>query len=104
MSEDRTIRSMIEILQNIHLAEDSDSAYIIACTLNLYHENLRRCHGRVLLIPDDVVNVFKILDMLLVPPVPQAQTFGANGRDRKLNEEEEEKLLNSVEEQVVRRA
>ena len=89
---------MLDILANISLAEDADSAYIIACTFNLYHENLRRCHNRVLLIPDDVVNLFKILDMLLVPPVPQAQSFGVNGRDRKLTEEEETSLLNQIEE------
>lgn len=104
MTEHAPIRNMIEILQNIHLAEDNDSAYIIACTLNLYHENLRRCHGRILLIPDDVVNIFKILDMLLVPPIPQATSFGQNGRDRKLTEEEEHNLVNVVEEQVARRA
>ena len=96
-------RSLTDILSAVNASEDKDSAFIISATLNLYMENLRRCHSRVLQLPADVVNIFKILDMLLIPPTPQNADFEMSGRSRHLSVEEE-KELSSLTPVIPRRA
>lgn len=54
-----------ETLASLAHAEDADSAYIIAATINLYSESLRRVGGRVLYGPDDAKALIGIINTFL---------------------------------------
>lgn len=76
---------MAEITEN--------EAYIYAATHNLYGEVMRRIHGRVLMRPSDIKAVYQILDILYTNAnLPIEVT----GRDHKLTEDEEKKLLEAM--------
>lgn len=56
------------ITDHLHViaeSDDLDSAHIIAQTLNLYHEALRRRASRTTLNANDIQTVFRICMMLL---------------------------------------
>ena len=93
-----TIRDMLRTLNS---AEDKDADFVIACAFNIYLESLKRLHNRVLLGPSDIKAMLAMADILLterthVDYVP-AQ------RSARLAPEEEQKLLNVVEDGVLRR-
>lgn len=90
-----------EILLELNSAENDNIAFIFAAALNLYTENLRRVHGRVIWTPFDVKSFLSILDVMFREKGPEAQVEAK--RQRKLTVEEEAALLSSMktEEAVV---
>ncbi len=60
---------LTDILAAINQAENGDTAFLIAASINLYSEALRRKTGRVLYTPADAENLFTICNMLLHPPM-----------------------------------
>ena len=89
-------RSLTDILRNLPVTDDVDVAFISAAAINLYIENMRRVHGRALLVPQDAVNIFHMIEMMLTPVNPTA-TPKKDVRDRKLTEAEEKQLLGAIE-------
>ncbi len=67
------------------LESEADSSYIIACSINLYSECLRRKAGRVLFGPKDVENLFSMCRMLL--DVQDPGTFAPPSRVEPTEEE-----------------
>ncbi len=68
------------------LESEADSSYIIACSINLYSECLRRKAGRVLFGPKDVENLFSMCRMLL--DVQDPGTFAPPSRVEPTDEEQ----------------
>ena len=93
--------SIVELIRNVTNAAEADVSFAVAATLNLYQEILRRVHGRVLLKPEDVQNVLKIVDMMLSADITQEYTH--TGRKREPDEKELEQVLEGKTEEVKRR-
>lgn len=69
MSEAPPTQSLSTILRAVSADEDTDIAFIIAGAINLYYDSLQRRGNRRHLIPDDVIALSQILQLL----------FAANG-------------------------
>ena len=69
MSEAPPTQSLSTILRAGSADEDTDIAFIIAGAINLYYDSLQRRGNRRHLIPDDVIALSQILQLL----------FAANG-------------------------
>ena len=54
-----------DTLARLSVAENDEVAFLVAATINLYTENLRRRAGRTIFSPQDVKNLHQILDLLL---------------------------------------
>lgn len=88
-------KSMTELLRDLDGNEDKDIEFVLAATINLYAEALRRVHGRVLLAPNDVRRILDMAHAMLMQAGDVA-TFTQTGRDRQLSDAEKAELLNAV--------
>lgn len=86
-----TDTSIVALIRNITNAEEADVAFAVAATINLYIETTRRVHGRVLLEPNDVTNIFQMVDTMLGARATVGYVH--TGRERKPNEEETAQVL-----------
>lgn len=69
MSDTPPAQSLSTILRAVTADEDTDIAFIIAGAINLYYDSLLRRGNRRHLVPDDIVALAQILQLL----------FAANG-------------------------
>lgn len=60
--------TITDTLRSLETAEDDDAGFLIAATINLYSESIRRRAGRVIWGPGDVKNLLSICKTLLAPP------------------------------------
>lgn len=58
-------QSLSSVLRAVASSEDTDLAFILAGTINLYHETLRRRGSRHLLGPEDIIAINSIIEILL---------------------------------------
>lgn len=87
-----------ETLSRLSSAEDDEVAFLVAATINLYTENLRRRCGRVIFSPADVKNLHKILDILLT--VENNPSYKPATR-AKVSEAELDKILRPASQQTA---
>lgn len=57
--------SITDALSALRSAAEDDDAFILAATLNLYNENIRRREGRILYGPEDVRSLFDVMSILI---------------------------------------
>lgn len=96
--------SLKDILKGIDIREDTDIAFVVAASINMYLETMRRIHGRMLLGPQDAVNLFYMIDMLLSPTPAPSPSEPKSVRTRELTEEESQQLLKAIEPAVISQA
>lgn len=98
--------SIRPLLERLAQGQSDEESYIIAASINLYIESLRRVDGRILLTPKDIPSLFHIVDLLLNPPKSlsfegaQARSAESVLRSRVPSEEEKIGLLNAVDRAV----
>lgn len=85
--------SIAETLTALAKSEDTDTCYILAATLNLYSEVLRRKHGQILYGPANARRLLELCAMMLEPP-PVEQLAPARGN--RLDPEETASVLGGL--------
>lgn len=85
--------SITESLARLDAASEGDEAFIIAGTINLYSEAIRRRKGRILYGPDDVKALLGMIDRLLNPPELIGQSYVPPGRTTAPNPVERDVML-----------
>lgn len=94
-------KSITELLRGIDSTDDPNKTYVLAATLNLYLETMRRIHGRVLLHPGDVRAVLDMAYTMIVNPPVSEVTYQPESRGRELTTTEENQLLNAIAEKPM---
>lgn len=54
--------SLAEVLTTISARTDEDTAFLLAASINLYSESIRRREGRILYTPEDIRRLLGIWD------------------------------------------
>jgi len=85
-----------KVLDNVNQEDNASRDFLIAATINLYIESLRRTDGRVMLMGQDIPALFLQIQML-TNPRPYNPTAEPKVRSRALSTEENISLLNAVE-------
>ena len=85
--------SIAETLTALAESEDTDTCYILAATLNLYSEVLRRKQGRVLYGPADARRLLELCALFLEPAPSEALT---PARGNRLDPDEQEHVLTGI--------
>ena len=86
--------SIADVLSELAKSEDTDTAFIIAATINLYTETMRRKQGRALYSPADARRLLEICALFLNPP-PTEELKPARGN--RLDPEETAHVLAGME-------
>ena len=86
--------SIADVLSELAKSEDTDTAFIIAATINLYTETMRRKQGRALYSPADARRLLEICALFLNPP-PTEELKPARGN--RLDPEEQATVLSGME-------
>ena len=87
--------SIREVLSNLSQAENDDVSFIVAAAINLYSTAQQRLNGRIMMGVSDVHKLFQMIDLLVSQPLKEPAMDPA--RPRKLNKEEEQAVLESLE-------
>lgn len=90
--------SMIsEILQSLANREEADAAFILAATINLYSESIRRRAGRILYGPEDAKELLRMVNVLLDAKPMAASSFLPSNKPTEPTSEEREVIMDPTE-------
>ena len=90
--------SIADVLAELAKSEDTDTVYIVAATLNLYTEVMRRKQARVLYGPADARRLLELCSMMLNPPEIEALS---PARGNRLDPEETETVLSGMAAEIA---
>lgn len=87
-----TSDTISDLLQSISDQEDTDTRFLLASVINLYHEAIRRRGGRRALDEADIMGILSIVRILLTAGdiAPEASAFVPRGRPEKVQQEADE--------------